>query len=57
MPTRTRTARVSFAAEVDGRTVVVLEGARFPATAAVVKTHGSMFTATRPRRKHEAAKK
>lgn len=45
-------ARASFTAEIDGRTVVVLEGARFPANAPVVKAHPGRFEPpARPKRK------
>lgn len=36
-------AQQQFPAELDGKTVVVLEGARFPANAAIVSAHKSKF--------------
>ena len=36
-------ARHQFVAEIDGRTVVVLQGARFPTTDPLVKAHPEHF--------------
>jgi hypothetical protein len=41
-----------FVAEVDGRTVVVIPGARFPNSAPVVKAHASQFEAPKRRGRH-----
>jgi hypothetical protein len=38
-------AQRQFVAELDGKTVVVLQGARFPATHAVVEQHPEHFAA------------
>jgi hypothetical protein len=43
MASRKLAARQQFVAEVDGATVVVLQGARFPVASAVVKRHAEMF--------------
>jgi hypothetical protein len=40
---KTLTARQSFPAEIDGRTVVVIQGARLPAAHPVVKANPGMF--------------
>jgi hypothetical protein len=37
------TARSTFPAEIGGRVVIVIEGARFPATHPVVKEHPEKF--------------
>jgi hypothetical protein len=42
-------ALAQFVAERDGQTVVVLEGARYPATHAIVKANPTRFAAA-PRR-------
>ena len=39
----TLVARAQFVAEIDGRTVVVLEGARYPADHPIVKGHPTLF--------------
>ncbi|MDQ5821084.1 MAG: hypothetical protein M3540_06570 [Actinomycetota bacterium] len=48
---KTVAARSQFVAEIDGRTVVVLEGARFPAGGAIVKGREDLFEpiAARPK--------
>lgn len=38
-------ARAQFVAEIDGKNVVVLPGARFPASSAVAKARPEMFEA------------
>jgi hypothetical protein len=43
MTSKKLTARQQFVAEVDGATVVVLQGARFPTVSAVVKRYPEMF--------------
>jgi hypothetical protein len=43
MAAKTLTARTQFVAEIDGKTVVVLPGARFPVASAVVKDHRQYF--------------
>ena len=45
MAARKLTARQQFVAEVDGTTVVVLAGARFASTSAIVKAYPEMFEA------------
>jgi hypothetical protein len=42
-------ARQQFVAEVDGRTVVVIAGARFPASDPIVRAHKGMFDRRRGR--------
>jgi hypothetical protein len=46
-----RVATQQFVSERDGKTVVVLEGARLPATDPVVKAHPTMFEPAKPARK------
>jgi hypothetical protein len=43
MGTKKLAARQQFVAEVDGATVVVLQGARFPVASAIVKQYPGMF--------------
>jgi hypothetical protein len=43
MGTKKLRARQQFVAEIDGATVVVLQGARFPVPSAVVKAHRVYF--------------
>ncbi len=43
MAVKTLTARQQFVAEIDGRTVVVLSGARFPVASDVVKRYRQFF--------------
>jgi hypothetical protein len=43
MAAKTLMARTQFVAEIDGKTVVVLPGARFPVASAVVKDHRQHF--------------
>lgn len=40
---KTLAARQQFVAEIDGKAVVVLQGARFPANAAIVKGREELF--------------
>jgi len=44
---KTLVARRQVVAELDGKTVIVLEGARLPASDPVVKAHPTMFEAPR----------
>jgi hypothetical protein len=37
------TARQQFVAEIDGATVVVIQGARFPVASVIVKQYPEMF--------------
>jgi hypothetical protein len=48
--TKTVQARQQFVAEIDGRRVVVLEGARFPATHPVAQEHKHNFDPASPPR-------
>ena len=43
MGTKKLRARQQFVAEIDGATVVVLQGARFPVASAIVKRYSEMF--------------
>jgi hypothetical protein len=43
MASRKLAARQQFVTEVDGATVVVLQGARFPVASTVVKQYPEMF--------------
>ena len=43
MASKKLAARQQFVAEVDGATVVVLQGARFPVASAIVKQYPEMF--------------
>ena len=43
MASKKLAARQQFVAEVDGATVVVLQGARFPVASAIVKQFPGMF--------------
>jgi hypothetical protein len=43
MASKKLAARQQFVAEVDGATVVVLQGARFPVASAIVKQYPGMF--------------
>ena len=43
MGTKKLRARQQFVAEIDGATVVVLPGARFPVASAIVKQYPGMF--------------
>ena len=43
MASKKLAARQQFVAEVDGSTVVVLQGARFPVASAIVKRYPEMF--------------
>ena len=43
MASKKLAARQQFVAEIDGATVVVLQGARFPVASAIVKQHPGMF--------------
>jgi hypothetical protein len=47
MTSRVLKARASFLAEIDGRTVVVLEGARFPAKDPIVRGREALFEPAR----------
>jgi hypothetical protein len=47
--TKTVVATAQFVAAVDGKTVVVIQGARFAASSDVVKAHPEHFAPTRPR--------
>lgn len=50
MTPRMLVARQQFVAELDGRTVVVLEGACFPAGHPIAKAHAGMFEPAERRR-------
>jgi hypothetical protein len=52
---KTVAARSQFVAELDGKTVVVIEGARFPADAVIVKGREDLFEPAEPRPDVEAA--
>ena len=43
MASKKLAARQQFVTEVDGATVVVLQGARFPVASAIVKQYPEMF--------------
>lgn len=43
MASKKLAARRQFVAQVDGATVVVLQGARFPVASAIVKLYPEMF--------------
>jgi hypothetical protein len=43
MASKKLAARQQFVAEVDGASVVVLQGARFPVASAIVQQHPGMF--------------
>jgi hypothetical protein len=40
---KTLTARQQFPAEIDGKVVIVLAGARFPIASEIVRRHPEMF--------------
>jgi hypothetical protein len=46
-------ARQQVVAEVDGKTVIVLEGARFPAGDPIVQANPEQFVPVAPKRGHK----
>ena len=45
---KTLVAKRQFVAEIDGRNVVVIQGAQFPAASAVVSEHPEYFEPAQP---------
>ena len=43
MASKKLAARQQFVAEIDGATVVVLQGARFPVASAIIRQYAEMF--------------